>query len=91
MEDHVKALTMDVASAARALGLGRNLMYELVLSGRVRSLKIGRRRLIPVSALEEFLESELALQGGTADESGNGVRGRTPRPAGGGQKQRPRN
>ena len=36
--------------------LGRSKIYELLASGELGSVKVGRRRLIPATALEEFVE-----------------------------------
>ena len=41
--------------AAELLGVSRDTVYVLLRSGQLRSLKVGRARLIPVSSLEEFL------------------------------------
>lgn len=43
-----------------ALGVGRNTAYGLVNSGRIRSVRVGRRILVPTSAVDEFLENELS-------------------------------
>ena len=43
--------------AARRLGISRTVLFDLVRSGRIKSLKIGRSRRIQVSALEKFVES----------------------------------
>jgi len=48
-------LTLNVAEAAEVLGVGRGLIYELVGSGQLASIKVGERRLVPVSALEDFV------------------------------------
>jgi len=53
-------LLITVREAARRLGLGRDATYELVRSGRLASLSIGRKRLVPVSELERWVEAELA-------------------------------
>ena len=37
-------------------GIGRNTAYELVRSGRLRSIRVGRQVRIPKNALIEFLE-----------------------------------
>lgn len=37
------------------LGLSRNTVYEMLRSGRIRSVRVGTRYLIPYSALEAFL------------------------------------
>jgi excisionase family DNA binding protein len=47
----------DVDEAAEALRLSRSALYELIRSRRLRSVKAGRRRLVPVSALEEYVRS----------------------------------
>ena len=48
-------LLLDVTEAARRLGLGRSHVYGYVLRGELRSLKLGRRRKIPVEALRDFI------------------------------------
>ena len=47
----------DVDEAAEALRLSRSLLYELIRSGRLRTVKAGRRRLVPVAALDEYVAS----------------------------------
>jgi excisionase family DNA binding protein len=46
---------LSVVEAARRLGIGRSLMYELLGSGEVRSIHIGRLHKVPVAALFEFV------------------------------------
>lgn len=49
--------------AARALNLSRSTVFDLMRAGRIRSVKEGRIRLIPASAIREYvslLESEAA-------------------------------
>ena len=41
--------------AARALGIGRSKLYELMREGRIRSVRIGTCRRVPTSALDEFV------------------------------------
>jgi excisionase family DNA binding protein len=52
-------LALSVEEAAEALGLGRTKVFELVSGGQLRSIKVGRRRLVPVSALEQFITQRL--------------------------------
>jgi excisionase family DNA binding protein len=46
--------------AAQLLGVSRDTVYVLMRAGRLRSVKAGRARLIPVSAIEEFLSEAVA-------------------------------
>jgi excisionase family DNA binding protein len=48
-----KALTP--SEAAFSLGVGENTLRELYVSGRLRSVRVNRRVLIPVSAIQELL------------------------------------
>lgn len=47
-----------VDEAVAATGLGRTYLYELLDQGVIRSKKTGRRRLILVGSLLEFLEAD---------------------------------
>lgn len=52
-----------VDEACRVLSLSRTVIYELIRSGRLRSVKQGRTRLVPASAIAEYvalLEREAA-------------------------------
>jgi excisionase family DNA binding protein len=53
-------LAYSVPEAMAAMGLGRNTIYDLISSGRLHSIKVGSRRIIPASALHEFLEGAAA-------------------------------
>ncbi len=53
-------LLLNVEEAAQLLSLGRNTLYSLMLSGQIASLKIGRLRRVPVSALKEFVRHQTA-------------------------------
>jgi excisionase family DNA binding protein len=52
-------LLLTVPEVASALGVGRNAVYELVLTGQLASIKIGRLRRVPVGALETFINTRL--------------------------------
>jgi len=45
----------NVMEAAAILGIGRSKLYELMASGEIRTIHIGRLRKIPVAAIDEFL------------------------------------
>ena len=48
-------IVLTVEEAAEALGIGRSLMYELIGSGAVESVQIGRLRRGPADALGEYV------------------------------------
>jgi excisionase family DNA binding protein len=50
-------LAVSPAEAARLAGLGRTIIYAALGSGALKSLKIGKRRLIAVEALRAWLLS----------------------------------
>ena len=50
-------LTMRVEDAAALLGISRGLAYELVNRGELPALRLGRRLVVPTSALEELVAS----------------------------------
>ena len=41
--------------AAQALSVGRTRVYELIATGALRSVKVGRSRRIPRDAIHEFV------------------------------------
>ena len=49
-------LLMSAEEAARALGIGRTRMFELIRSGEVPSIKLGRSRRIRPEDLEQYVE-----------------------------------
>jgi excisionase family DNA binding protein len=44
-----------VPDAMKVLSLSRNAIYEQIRSGRLRSVTQGRSRLIPASAIAEYV------------------------------------
>lgn len=56
-------LLLTPAEAARALGIGRTKVYELMASGALASVQIGRCRRVPREALAELVS---ALRGAAA-------------------------
>jgi excisionase family DNA binding protein len=49
-------LTLTVEESAKLLSISRNLAYELVADGRLPSIRLGRRVLVPRQALYQLLE-----------------------------------
>jgi excisionase family DNA binding protein len=50
-----RRIVLTIEEAAQALGIGRTLMYALVMSGEVESVQIGRLRRVPVDALDAYI------------------------------------
>lgn len=48
-------LVLRVEDLSMVLGIGRNTAYELVRSGQIRSIRIGRQLRIPRDELQRFL------------------------------------
>ncbi len=53
-------LLVSVREAARALGIGRDSAYGLIREGRLPALRIGRRILVPLAALEGWVLEQAA-------------------------------
>lgn len=51
-------LLLTVVEAAERLSIGRTLMYELVASGEVESIHLGRLHRIPSEALTAFVSRQ---------------------------------
>lgn len=51
---------LDVDEAAAALGIGRSLVYQEIAVGNLRSLKVGRRRLIAAEAIADYIAERAA-------------------------------
>jgi excisionase family DNA binding protein len=60
--ERVEKLTYTVEECARAIGIGRTSVYELIATGELLTVKIGGRRLVPVSAARALLESAIAVE-----------------------------
>ncbi len=51
------AVLYGMEEAAAALRLSRSVLHELIRSGQLPTVKQGRRRLVPVSALAVYVAS----------------------------------
>lgn len=48
-------LTLDVPEAAARLGVSKRHLYGLIERGEFPAIKLGRRRVVPIVALDEIL------------------------------------
>jgi excisionase family DNA binding protein len=46
---------LSVAEAAALLGIGRSATYGELQTGRLRSIRVGRRRLIPAASIASYI------------------------------------
>jgi excisionase family DNA binding protein len=49
------AVLYNVLDTAQALSIGRTKVYELIRSGALESVRVGRRRLVPAHAIAEYV------------------------------------
>jgi excisionase family DNA binding protein len=56
----IPVLALRVEQAAESLGIGRTMAYRLIAEGRLRSIKVGSRTIIPVRSIEDYLATNAA-------------------------------
>lgn len=64
----MEKLGYSIEDAAEAVGIGRSLLCELIASGELQSVKIGRRRIIPVESLRAYIAKLVEQQPGYVTE-----------------------
>jgi excisionase family DNA binding protein len=57
--DEPKPLAVPVKAGCRIIGVGNTTMYGLIKAGRVKTVRIGRRRLIVFASLEALIASDV--------------------------------
>jgi excisionase family DNA binding protein len=57
------ALLLTITDVAERLGCGRTFVYELIRSGELETVKLGRLRRVPVAALDAWIERLRARAG----------------------------
>ena len=55
-ESTPRPMALSPAEAARLAGVGRTTLYIALGTGELKSFKIGRRRIIRIDALEDWLK-----------------------------------
>lgn len=61
-----KGISYGIDDACRLLGISRVMLYRLLGTGEIASIKVGRRRLITRRALEQFIARQEREQGSKA-------------------------
>lgn len=55
-QPNLPLLVLTLEEAAEVLHCGRSTMFEMVNAGKIRTVQVGRKRLVPVKEIERFLE-----------------------------------
>lgn len=53
----MEAITVSVADAARSLGIGRTKTFELIRTGDLAVVRIGRRTLVKIESIRRLVET----------------------------------
>ncbi len=59
MDSNADDIVYTIQEAALRLKIGRTTMYELVMSGQVRTVTIGRLRRVPAKCIEDYVTNLL--------------------------------
>lgn len=62
-EQKIEPLTVRISTAVRITGLSRSRIYELIQSGDLSTVKVGRATLIQFSSLKALTEVSGTAQG----------------------------
>jgi excisionase family DNA binding protein len=52
----VPPILLSVDDTCTALGVGRSLVYQLIASGELESVTLGRRRLVPARSVDDYVD-----------------------------------
>ena len=55
IEEHEQRLAYRVEPFCRSIGIGRTKFYELMASGKIRTVIVGGRRLIPAAEAQRLV------------------------------------
>lgn len=57
--DTTEPILLTIPEAARRLSIGRTLTYELIASGQLACVHIGRATRVPATAVQDFVDERL--------------------------------
>mgnify|MGYP006277678001 CR=1 FL=1 len=58
----LNAIACPITTVCRVAGLGRTKLYELLAEGEITAVKVGRRTIVKLSSLQEFLARQPQFQ-----------------------------
>lgn len=53
----LKPRALPMAAACKYIGCGRTFMYELLRSGKVRAVKMGRKKMPLTDSLDQYIDT----------------------------------
>jgi excisionase family DNA binding protein len=53
----MEPVTVTIQGARAALGLGNTKIYELIGTGKLQTVKVGRRTLVKISSIRALVEA----------------------------------
>ena len=56
--ENIERIGVSVQDAAKMLGISKPLFYPLIKEGKVRTVTVGRRILVSVQSLREFVDGK---------------------------------
>lgn len=60
----IEKVGYSVEETMQAMGLGRTTVYDLISSGALESIKVGRRRIIPADSIHAYFDAQRAAANG---------------------------
>jgi excisionase family DNA binding protein len=54
---NVEPRLLSIKDAARVLGVGVSSVWLLIADGKLKAIRVGRRRLVPVEAIDAFIRT----------------------------------
>jgi excisionase family DNA binding protein len=58
----VQPLLLDIEEVSKVLGIGTTKTWELVAAGTIFSVRVGRRRLVPLQSAEKYVAELIAAE-----------------------------
>ena len=54
----MEQLAISISDTAKALGMGRTSIYEMIADGRLEAFKLGRRRLVKAESIRRLIAAQ---------------------------------
>ncbi len=61
-EQRIDPITVRISTAVRITGLSRSRIYELIQSGDLETVKVGRATLVQFQSLKSLVSGQLATE-----------------------------